>query len=74
MKIIFNRKKLRKLLLPQLREPMTDEDVIIKFNSLSEDVLSSKKQKKIQDAVFNFEKLKIIDFMETLEVKQLVLL
>jgi hypothetical protein len=53
---------------------MTDEDVIIKFNSLSEDVLSSKKQKKIQDAVFNFEKLKIIDFMETLEVKQLVLL
>jgi len=56
------------------REPMTDEDVIIKFNSLSENVLSPKKQKEIQDAVFNFEKLKITDFMETLEVKQLALL
>ena len=51
------------------REPMTDDDVIIKFNSLSEDILSSKKQKEIQDAVFNFEKLKITDFMGTLKVK-----
>ncbi len=39
------------------REPMTIEDLDNKFNSLSENLLSSKKQKEVKDAIFNCEKL-----------------
>jgi 2-methylcitrate dehydratase len=52
------------------REPMTDEDIAVKFNALSSRVLNSERQKEIRDAIFNLEKLNSVkDFMEMLTVK-----
>ncbi len=48
------------------REPMTIEDLDNKFNSLSENLLSSKKQKEVKVAIFNCEKLSAQDFMKKL--------
>jgi len=52
------------------REPMTDEDIAVKFNALSSKVLNSERQKEILDAIFSFEKIDTMkDFMEMLAVK-----
>jgi len=50
------------------REPMTEEDLDNKFNSLSKDLLSKKRQKEIKKLIFNCEKKKAGDFMEKLIV------
>lgn len=49
------------------REPMTDEDIAIKFNALSSKVLSPERQKEIREAIFNLEKIDTVrDFMKML--------
>ncbi|RKY53067.1 MAG: MmgE/PrpD family protein [Candidatus Neomarinimicrobiota bacterium] len=51
------------------REPMTDEDIAVKFNALSSKVLNSERQKEIRDAIFNFERIySMKDFMEMLTI------
>ena len=50
------------------REPMSMNDLEIKFNSLSEKLLSKKKQKKVKDMILNCEKMKAKDFMKKLVV------
>lgn len=52
------------------REPMTDEDIALKFNSLSGEVLTTEKQNAIRRAIFGFENLgSVQEFMEMLSVK-----
>ncbi|HVO72534.1 MAG TPA: MmgE/PrpD family protein [Ignavibacteriaceae bacterium] len=48
------------------REPLTEEDLDNKFNSLSEKLLNKKRQKEIKKIIFNCEKKKTKDFMEKL--------
>jgi 2-methylcitrate dehydratase len=50
------------------REPMTQEDLDNKFNSLSDKILTKKRQKEIKKLIFNCEKKKARDFMERLIV------
>jgi 2-methylcitrate dehydratase len=50
------------------REPMTEEDLDNKFNSLSENLLTKKRQKEIKRLIFNCGKNKAGDFMEKLIV------
>ncbi|MCL5029253.1 MAG: MmgE/PrpD family protein [Bacteroidetes bacterium] len=50
------------------REPMTEEDLDNKFNSLSDSLLTKAKQKSIKQMIFNCEKKKTRDFMEKLIV------
>jgi len=50
------------------REPMTTEDIEIKFSGLAEGLLDEKRQKKIKDMVFDCEKFSTRDFMEGLIV------
>ena len=52
------------------RESMTMEDLENKFNALSEDLLSKRKQKSVRDMIFNCEKLKSKNFMEKLTLKK----
>ncbi len=52
------------------REPMTMEDLENKFNSLSDELLSKRKQKSVRDMIFKCEKLKATDFMEKLNVER----
>ncbi|NQT25994.1 MmgE/PrpD family protein [candidate division KSB1 bacterium] len=49
------------------REPMTDDDLEIKFNSLSENVLSESRQKEIQGMIQNCESLSVREFMAGLK-------
>ncbi len=48
------------------REPMTIEDIDIKFSGLAEGILSDEKQKSIKDVVLNSEKYSAKDFMSHL--------
>ena len=48
------------------REPMTMEDLDNKFNSLSEKILSSSKQKEVKETIFSCEKVSTQEFMKTL--------
>ena len=50
------------------REPMTSEDLEVKFNSLSDGLLSSEKQKRIREKIFTCENTTARDFMESLVV------
>ncbi len=50
------------------REPMTIEDIENKFNSLSERLLTSKRQKEIKKSIFSSEKTSARKFMEKLIV------
>jgi len=50
------------------REPMTMEDLDNKFNSLSEELLSSSRQREVKDAIFNAELLTAREFMKKLIV------
>jgi len=50
------------------REPMSEADLDIKFNSLSEKILTRKKQKEIKKMIFNCEKKNAGDLMERLIV------
>ncbi len=50
------------------REPMTEEDLDNKFNSLSDSLMTKTKQKSIKQMIFNCEKKKAKDFMEKLIV------
>ncbi len=50
------------------REPMTEEDLDNKFNSLSDSLLTKAKQKNIKQMIFSCEKKKTKDFMEKLIV------
>jgi len=50
------------------REPMTLEDLEIKFNSLSSELLDSKKQEDIKNMIFNCEEMNANDFMNQLIV------
>ena len=52
------------------REPMTDDDLVVKFNSLSEGLLTEKQQASVHDAVFNRKKLTCRQFMSELVVKR----
>ncbi len=49
------------------REPMTEEDLDNKFNSLSQK-LFTKRKKEIKNVIFNCEKKKARDFMKKLIV------
>jgi len=50
------------------REPMSEADLDIKFNSLSEKILTRKRQKEIKKMIFNCEKKNAGDLMERLIV------
>jgi len=50
------------------REPMTEDDLDNKFNSLSDSLLAKAKQKSIKQMIFNCEKKKTREFMEKLIV------
>jgi len=50
------------------REPMTIEDLDIKFSGLAEGVLSPERQKQIKDMIFNCEDMCTRDFMNKLIV------
>ncbi|MCH7974299.1 MAG: MmgE/PrpD family protein, partial [Bacteroidetes bacterium] len=50
------------------REPMTMEDLEIKFNSLSDELLSEERQSEIKNMILNCEEMKANDFMEKLTV------
>mgnify|MGYP000146198949 CR=1 FL=1 len=50
------------------REPMTMEDLEIKFNSLSDKLLSKERQSEIKNMILNCEQLKAKEFMEKLTV------
>jgi 2-methylcitrate dehydratase len=46
------------------REPMTEEDLDIKFAGLSEKLMNAERRRKIKEAVFNCEKLSAREFMQ----------
>ncbi|RME51900.1 MAG: MmgE/PrpD family protein, partial [Deltaproteobacteria bacterium] len=48
------------------REPMTDEELTIKFNALSAPYLSPERQESIRDTIFSCEEYSARDFMRTL--------
>ncbi|MFA4839187.1 MAG: MmgE/PrpD family protein [Candidatus Neomarinimicrobiota bacterium] len=51
------------------REPMTDEDITVKFNALSAAVFAKNRQDEIRDAVWRFETFETVaDFMNLLKV------
>ncbi len=50
------------------REPMSEEDLDNKFNALSEQLFTKRKQKSIKKMIFKCEKKKARDFMEGLIV------
>jgi 2-methylcitrate dehydratase len=50
------------------REPMTMDDLQSKFNGLSSELLSSERQNKIKDMIFNCEKMDAGKFMNELAV------
>jgi 2-methylcitrate dehydratase len=50
------------------REPMTEEDLDIKFGSLADGLLKEKRQKKVKEAIFNCESLTVSEFMNELLV------
>lgn len=50
------------------REPMTMEDLEIKFNSLSDELLSEERQYEIKNMILNCEEIKANEFMEKLTV------
>lgn len=50
------------------REPMTMEDLTAKFNALSDGLLSAKRQKEVQEAIFACEKLSARKLMAKLVV------
>ncbi len=50
------------------REPMSMEDLEVKFNALSASLLNADRQKKIQETVFACEKMSVRDFMAALVV------
>ncbi|MCH8942398.1 MAG: MmgE/PrpD family protein [Bacteroidetes bacterium] len=50
------------------REPMTMEDLEIKFNSLSDEILGKEKQREIKKMILNCEEMKANEFMEKLTV------
>ncbi len=50
------------------REPMTIEDIDIKFSGLAEGLLSNEKQKSIKEVILNAEKYSAKDFMNHLVV------
>jgi len=51
------------------REPMTDEDIAVKFNALSAAVLSSNRQKEIREAIRRLEAFgSVKEFMNLLKV------
>jgi len=50
------------------REPMTMEDLEIKFNSLSAELLTVEKQNEIKNTILNCEDINAKDFMEKLNV------
>ena len=52
------------------REPMTMEDLENKFDALSADLLSKRKQKSVRDMIFKAEKYKATDFMERLNIEK----
>jgi len=45
------------------REPMTEEDLMIKFAGLAEGLLSAERQKKLKETIFNCEKISAREFM-----------
>jgi 2-methylcitrate dehydratase len=47
------------------REPMTEDDLDVKFTGLSEKLLNAERRKQVKDAVFNCEKLSAAEFMKT---------
>jgi 2-methylcitrate dehydratase len=50
------------------REPMTTEDLTVKFNSLSDELLSPERQAEIKDHIFTCETMSSKDFMAKLVV------
>ncbi|MDD5765933.1 MAG: hypothetical protein PHW79_06795 [Candidatus Marinimicrobia bacterium] len=51
------------------REPMTDEDIAIKFNALSAAVLTPNRQAEIREAIGKIESFgSVADFMNLLKV------
>jgi len=50
------------------REPMTMEDLEIKFNSLSAELLTKEKQSQIKNMILNCEDMNVNQFMEKLKV------
>ncbi|GJQ61824.1 MAG: MmgE/PrpD family protein [Melioribacteraceae bacterium] len=50
------------------REPMSMEDLENKFNALSDEVLSSERQKEIKEMIFNCETLSAKEFMNKLVI------
>ena len=49
---------------------MSDEDLTVKFNSLSDGLLTEKQQEQVCDAVFNRKKLTCREFMKELIVRR----
>jgi 2-methylcitrate dehydratase len=47
------------------REPMTEDDLDVKFAGLAEKLLNADRRKKVKEAVFNCEKLSAAEFMRT---------
>jgi 2-methylcitrate dehydratase len=52
------------------REPMTWEDLENKFNALSDELLSKRKQKNVRELILKSEKYKATDFMEKLIIEE----
>ncbi len=50
------------------RQPMTEEELEIKFNSLSDGLLSEERQKEIKEMIFSAEKFSARNFMNKLNV------
>ena len=50
------------------REPMTMEDLEIKFNSLSTELLTDVKLSEIKEMIFNCEEINVKDFMDKLTI------
>lgn len=50
------------------REPMSIDDLAVKFNSLSSSLLSQKRQKEIMEMIFNCESLSAKEFMNNLVI------
>ena len=50
------------------RQPMTEEELEIKFNSLSDGLLSNERQSEIKEMIFSAEKFSAKDFMNKLTV------
>jgi len=46
------------------REPMTEEDLDIKFAGLAEKLLNAERRKKLKEIIFNCEKLSTREFMQ----------